>query len=167
MSYIFNFNKRSNRVWAFTILYFSFVLEYLVEMFYSQNCISINNLGIQPVILNSIYFFIVLISSLFSTVGVISISLFIFWLLKKMKFKKIQIETKNLLHITTCIYPIKCLMSIIVTLFFIVYILCFDNNLSFIDVYDVYNNTHIFFWIFSLLIIILLINKKVKMLNKC
>lgn len=164
MSYIFNFHKKSNRIFAFIILYFSFFLEYLVETFYSQNCISINNLGLQSGILNSIYFFIILISSLFSTVGVISISLFIFWLLKRTKFKSIQVETKNLLHITMCIYPIKCLISIVITIFFI--ILCFNQNLAFIDVYDLYNNVHMIFWIFSLIIIILLINKKLKILNK-
>ena len=88
-------------------------------------------------------------------------------LLKKIKFKSIQLETKNLLHITMCIYPIKCLISTMITLFFIVYILYFDKNLAFIDVYDVYNNVHMIFGIFSLIIIVFLINKKVKMLNRC
>lgn len=166
MSYIFNFHKKSNRILAFILLYFSFFLQYLVETFYAQNCIYINNLGLQPVVLNSIYFFIVLIGSLFSTVGLISISLLIFWLIKKIKFKSIQLETKNLLHITMCIYPIKCLISIIITLFFIIYILYFNKNITFIDVYNVYNNAHMIFGIFSLIIIIFLINKKVKMLNR-
>lgn len=165
LSYILDYKKNKNKVLAFIILYLACFLELLLNVIYSYRCITVATLSIPNEIMNISCIFVVVGGALFSVFGITLIGLLAAWGLKLTKLKKNPIKTKNLLHLIISMYPIKCLISSVISTAFISY-LSITNNLTFIDVYSVYNNTHILASALSIFIIILLIYHTYKKICK-
>ena len=120
LSYILDYKKNKNRVLAFIILYCACLLELLLSVIYSSNCIPVTSLPIPTNIINVAYIIVIIGGSLFNTLGTVLIGLLIAKVLTSTKLKNSQIGTKHLLHLIISVYPVKCLISVIISSTFIV-----------------------------------------------
>ena len=156
LSYIFNYDKNKSKVLAFVILYFACLLELSLGVVYSSKCAPVATLPVSTNILNIVYVCVIVGGSLINVFGITLVGLLIAWLLKLTRFKKSSITTKYLLHLIISVYPIKNLISSIVSVIFISY-LSVSKTFTYSDIYPVYNNTHTVTFVLSIIIIILLI----------
>lgn len=155
LSYILDYKKNKNRVLAFIILYCACLLELLLSAIYSSNCIPVTSLPIPTNIINVAYIIVIIGGSLFNALGTVLIGLLIAKVLTSTKLKNSQIGTKHLLHLIISVYPVKCLISVIISSTFIVY-LCVTDNLAFGYAYPLYNNIHAVGSVLSILLVVIL-----------